>query len=144
MSAALNSDCASGSARHSLTPARMPSSISAGSSVAATSITFVFGCCFLRSGSSDGIRRLPRTSISRTSGLHGVRVERVGNIRDPRGCDRQPGGADQLLEPRVTRTDDGQGYSHESLTQRTRMMDRRNDALFGSDDDARAPSTGWS
>ena len=66
--AALNSACASGSAMHSFTPARIASSISAGSIVDAIRITLIEGCFRFSSGSVDGSRCWPRTSIRTMSG----------------------------------------------------------------------------
>ena len=58
----------SGSVTTSVTPARMASSISAGSSRGATMITPVVGCCRLSSGSAAGRCVWSRKSRTRTSG----------------------------------------------------------------------------
>ena len=54
---------------HSFTPARIASSISAASIVDAIRITLIEGCFRFSSGSVDGSRCWPRTSIRRMSGL---------------------------------------------------------------------------
>ena len=90
--AASNSACWSGSAMYSLTPARIPSSISAGSSAEARSTTFVDGCCRLSADSSEGTRWPPRTSTSRMSGWtrfrinQGAEVGLPGDRRNASGC----------------------------------------------------------
>ena len=66
--AAVSSGTFSGSASHSLTPARMASSINDGSIRAATITTPVVGCCRFSVASVGGNVLLSRTSSTTTSG----------------------------------------------------------------------------
>ncbi len=79
--AASKSACRSGSARTSVTPARIPSSINAGSSEEASSMTLVAGCCRFSAVSVEGSLTAAADIDQKDIRLRRSRIEQRAEIR---------------------------------------------------------------